>query len=328
MILDAGFEGDLRLAPLWAKKCEESGLFGGFWVAETQNDPFLTSHLALAATEQLTVGTNIAVAFARSPFVLAQTAWNLAGLHQGRFRLGLGPQVKAHVERRFSSVWPEKPAQAMQEYLSVLRHLFDCFGSGDPPRIKGTYYSCTLSSPVFTPSPHGQSHPLLGLAAVGPLMTGVGGREADMLMLHPFTHRGYLEQVTQPGLARALPARDPKLARLELVGSAFVVATDTPQTPRFLAEVRGRLAFYASTPNYALVLELLGYGELHQRLRGMAKQGDWKAMGAAIPDELLQACTVLGPREELPALLRERFSDLYHRVVVDPRQLLDDFDCE
>ncbi len=322
MQIDAGWEGRLDRIASWARACEQSGIFGGFWLAETDTDPLLASQLALSNTEALTVGTNIAVAFARSPFQLAQTAYNLNGLFRGRFRLGLGTQVKAHIERRFSSAWPESPARAMEEYLELLRHLFACFNTEEKPEFVGEHYRCTLSSPVFSPDPHDFGGPPLGLAAVGPGMVKVAGRSADMLMLHPFTHHRYLQRVTQPALAQALPRRAPELPKLELIGSAFVVATDSPQAKSSWSEVTRRVAFYASTPNYARVLEELGYPDLPAQLSQLARQGAWAELARALPRAVLAECVVSGPRCDLPALLKQRYSEQYHRVIVDPRQLL------
>lgn len=322
MQIDAGWEGRLDRLPSWAKACEESGIFEGLWLAETDTDPLLASQLALANTDALKVGTNIAVAFARSPFQLAQTAYNLNGLYQGRFRLGLGTQVKAHIERRFSGVWPESPARAMEEYLQLQRHLFASFESEAKPEFSGEYYSCTLSSPVFSPAPHDSGGPVLGLAAVGPGMVRVAARSADMLMLHPFTHHRYIQRVTQPALAQALPQRAPGLPKLELIGSAFVVATDGPEVEKSWSEVTRRIAFYASTPNYARVLEELGYPDLPARLSQLARQGAWSELARTLPRAVLAECVVSGPRCELPTLLRQRYSERYHRVIVDPRQLL------
>lgn len=317
MQIDAGYEGQLTSLTAAVKSLDAQERFSGFWVSDTNNDPFLLSSLGLQGSSRLQVGTNIAVAFARSPFVVAQTAWNLQGLSAGRFLLGLGPQVKPHIEKRFSMTWPSKPAQAMEEYLNLLRHLFSAFEAGRSPDFRGEQYRCTLGSPIFTPDRHEYGAPPIGISAVGPLMTKVAGRAADLIFLHPFTHLGYLRGVTLPAIAEGVKQRPESLSPLTLVGSTFTVPTDHPQTALYERKVRERVAFYASTPNYHDVLENLGMGDLHKTLHAYSREGRWKEMGTALPDELLQACVVRAPLADIPAAVRERFSGIYDRVLID-----------
>ncbi len=317
MKIDAGYEGQLNQLCGAVKSLDAQERFSGFWVSDTSNDPFLLSSLALQASERLQVGTNIAVAFARSPFVVAQTAWNLQGLSGGRFLLGLGPQIKPHIEKRFSMTWPSKPAKAMEEYLNLLRHLFSSFETGRPPEFRGEQYRCTLGSPVFTPDRHEFGAPPIGISAVGPLMTKVAGRAADLIFLHPFTHLGYLREVTLPAIDEGVKQRPDAFAPLTLVGSTFTVPTDHPQTALFERKVRERVAFYASTPNYLDVLENLGLGDLHKTLHALSREGRWKEMGSALPEGLIGACVVRAPLADLPAAVRERFSGIYDRVLID-----------
>lgn len=229
MKLDAGYEGPLENIHEHARAVEATREFAGWWVADTQNDPFLSSQLAVTATQGIQIGTNIAVAFARSPFVVAQTAWNLAKLSKGRFHLGLGTQVKAHIEKRFSLHWPDSPVQAMEEYLDLLRHLFCCFDQGDRPNFRGQFYQCTLGSPVFTPDGQSFGAPPVGIAAVGKAMSRLAGRKADLVFLHPFTHLKYLREVSQPALNKGMDERDPSLSTLQVVGSVFSV----PRSSRY-----------------------------------------------------------------------------------------------
>ena len=317
MQIDAGYEGQLQSLTSTATSLDTQDRFSGLWVSDTNNDPFLLSTLALQASRRLQVGTNIAVAFARSPFVVAQTAWNLQGLSQGRFLLGLGPQVKPHIEKRFSMSWPSKPAQAMEEYLNLLRHLFSAFAAGRSPEFRGEQYRCTLGSPVFTPDRHEYGAPSIGISAVGPLMTRVAGRAADMIFLHPFTHLTYLREVTLVAISEGSQGRDPNLSPLTLVGSTFTVPTDHPERESLERKVRERVAFYASTPNYQDVLECLGMGDLHHKLHALSREGRWKEMGAALPSELMEACVVEAPLQELPDAVRERFHGVYDRVLID-----------
>lgn len=317
MLIDAGFEGALKEISAAAQRVEEHGVFAGLWVSDTANDPFLLTTLGLTGSARLQVGTNIAVAFARSPFVVAQTAWNLAGLSGGRFLLGLGTQIKPHVEKRFSMAWPESPAGAMAEYLDLLRHLFEAFGQGRPPSFKGKHFRCTLGSPVFTPDRHDFGSPPLGISAVGQAMTRLAGRSADLVFLHPFTHLDYLKHVSLPALEEGKARRSSALGELQVVGSTFTVPTDLADVSAYEARVRERIAFYASTPNYFGVLECLGLETLHQELHGLSRQGRWKEMGDILPDSLVDACVVRAPQRDLPGAVRERFHGLYDRALID-----------
>lgn len=317
MLIDAGFEGTMAGVARAARRIEETGVFNGFWVSDTANDPFLLSTLALTATEALIVGTNVAVAFARSPFVVAQTAWNLAGLSRRRFLLGLGPQVKPHIEKRFSMPWPDSPAGAMGEFLDALRHLFGCFQARTAPAFRGKHYRVTLGNEVFSPDAHDCGGPPVGISAVGQAMTRLAGRSADVVFLHPFTHLDYLRHVSLPALEEGKARRSVELGPLQVAGSAFTVPEDIPNVADYETKVRERIAFYASTPNYFGVLECLGLEKLHQELHGLSRQGRWREMGAALPSSLLEACVVRAPLAELPTAVRERFQGIYDRVQID-----------
>lgn len=319
MVIDAGFEGSLTTLPQIAQHIENSAQFSGMWVNDTSNDPFLLSSLVALNTQELQFGTNIAVAFARSPFCVAQTAYNLAQLSQGRFLLGLGTQVKAHVQRRFGQTWPEKPVKALIEYVALLRHLFECFKEKQRPDFKGDFFSCTLTSPVFSPDIHQFDAPRVGFSAVGPIATRAAGRFADAVFLHPFTHLTYLDSITLPALKEGEKKRSDKLAKLEKIGSAFCLASDSPQLPKQKAQVLSRLAFYASTPNYNPVLASLGLEELQTELHQLSRQSEWEKMARILPDELIEACVIIAPRDKLISSLHKRFQGIYDRVIVDPR---------
>lgn len=322
MLLDAVYDGDLVGAVDWARRVEASDLFSGAWVSDTTNDPFCLAQQMIACTERITIGTNVAVAFARSPFCMAQTTYNLSELSAGRFALGLGTQVKAHIERRFSAHWPDRPVRAMVEYVELLRHLYDCFDKRERPSFRGDYFSCTLTSPVFTPDRSNHGSPTVGFAAVGPLMTQAAGRVADRVFLHPFTHPKFVRESSLPALEKGVEKRDPALSEVEVVGFAFAVASDVDDHKERLQECVGRLAFYASTPNYRAVLESLELGDLQEELNALSRQGRWQEMAALIPKELIEACIVVAPREELASRLEERYGKLYDRVLIDPRPLL------
>lgn len=322
MKIDAGFEGPINQVHPWAEKIQDSQKFEGAWVSDTNNDPFLLCSALVGSAPKLTVGTNIAVAFARSPYCVAQTAYNLAHLSQGRFVLGLGTQVRAHITRRFSAQWPERPITAMKEYVALLRHLFDCFKDGSRPKFKGTYFSCSLISPVFTPTAHDFELPRIGFAAVGKTTTKAAGEVAEAVFLHPFTHLKYLDDVSLPALEEGKANRLPGLRELEVVGSTFCLALDSPTFAKDQQEVLGRLAFYASTPNYEAVVSSLGYDGLHEELHQMSKKGEWAKMARALPEEFVKACVVIAEKKDMETALQGRFAGHYDRVVVDARALI------
>lgn len=317
MQIDGGFEGRLEALAGAAQTLDRLGLHRGLWVSDTQNDPFLLASTALAHSRRLQVGTNVAVAFARSPYVVAQTAWNLAHLSQGRFLLGLGSQIKPHIEKRFSMPWPASPVRAMEEYLALLRHLFERFRDRQSPHFRGEYYTCRLANEVFFPDPHPFPAPLLGLSAVGQAMTRLAGRAADVVLLHPFTHLTYLRQVTLPALQAGIAQRPAERPPLQVIGSVFVVPEDHHESAAWERRVRERLAFYASTPNYAAVLETLGFRDLQERLQTLSRQGRWSEMGSTLPTDLVEACLVRAPRERLAEVVRARFEGIYDRAILD-----------
>jgi len=317
MKLDTGFEGSLENLGEWARSIESSGRFDGLWVSDTTNDPFLLSTVVALQTESMRLGTNIAVAFARSPYCVAQTAYNLAQVSRGRFTLGLGTQVRAHVQKRFSMTWPAKPIAALVEYVQLLRHLFDCFDQQTRPQFRGTYYQCTLNSPVFSPDRHDFGHPKVGFSAVGPSATKAAGQVADAVFLHPFTHLKYVREVTLPALEAGRVQREKSLGELEVVGNCYCLATDSPTFEEKRRAVLQRLAFYASTPNYLAVLESLGLKELHTELHALSRKGAWHEMARCLPAELIEACVVMAPQDSLLQALEQRFGTVYDRVVID-----------
>lgn len=323
MFIDAGYEGSLRGCSQHARTAEDDPRLSGFWLNDTTNDPFLLSTLAVEATKSVKVGTNIAVAFARSPYCLAQTAYNLSQLSGGRFVLGLGSQIKAHIEKRFSMQWPTRPVAALKEYVALLRHLFDCFERRERPSFRGDFFQCTLNSPVFTPDHHQFGGPPLGFSAVGPMVTKAAGEVADAVFLHPFTHPEFLQSKTWPALEAGLQRRDPGLPPLEVVGSCFCLNTEHRDYTQKRKEALGRLAFYASTPNYREVLACLGLESLHQELHQLSRQGRWDDMASALPADFVAACLVEGDAHSIVETLAGRFEGYYDRVVIDPRALDD-----
>ena len=296
-----------------AREFERQG-FDCVWTFEAMNDPFLPLAHAAAATERLQIGTNIAVAFARSPFSMAQIAWDLQRDSAGRFRLGLGTQVRAHIERRFSMVF-DHPAARVTDYIRCVRAIWDSFQSGARPQYEGPYYKFKLINPFFNPGPIDHPHIPIYLAGVNPRMCKAAGEVADGFHVHPMHSAGYLRDVVRPALAEGAQVGGRKLADLELYSPAFVISGETQAEMDQMEQlVRSQASFYGSTPSYAGVLEYHGYGGLGRTLNGLMREGKFKEMAAAIPDDLLDHIAIIGKPTEVGERLRERYDGLLDRV--------------
>jgi probable F420-dependent oxidoreductase len=297
--------------------------YDGWFVSETTHDPFLAAAVAGQVAGPMQVGTAIAVAFPRSPMHVAYAAHDLQALTQGRFVLGLGSQIKPHIEKRFSTEW-SKPAARMREYVLALRAIWAAWRTGDKLAFRGEFYRHTLMTPFFTPEDHGYGEPAVWLAAVGPLMTRVTGEVADGLLAHGFTTARYLEEVTLPNLLEGAAEAGRARADLEVVLPVFVV-TGTTEEQRAASEqmVRGQLAFYGSTPAYRGVLELHGWGALHEELHSASLADRWAEMPAMIPTEVLETFAVVAEPAQLGRVVRERYGGLADRVSLSSAQLDD-----
>jgi len=296
-----------------ARAAEQIG-FDGLHAAETAHDPFLPLALATAATERIALMTSVAIAFARSPVVVAQTAWDLQALSGGRFVLGLGTQVKAHVERRFAMPWGP-PAPRLREYVGLVRAAWDTWQDGAPFDFRGDHYRASLMTPFFNPGPIDQPRPPIYLAGVAPPLLRVAGEVADGLAVHPLHTVDYLRAVVLPavraGAARA--GRGPEECVLSV--PAFVITgRDAAERARRRAAVRSQIAFYASTPSYAPVLEHHGWGAAREQLTALAARRRWAEMPALIDDAMLRAFAIdVEPADVGPAL-RERYAGLADRI--------------
>jgi probable F420-dependent oxidoreductase len=319
--IDRGLSGRLDGAAETAALVEREG-FDGCWVGEINHDPFLPLALAAEHTSRIELGTSIAVAFARNPMTVAGTAWDLQAYSGGRFLLGLGTQVRPHIERRFSMPWSH-PARRMREFVHALRAIWSSWHDGTGLDFQGEFYTHTLMTPMFTPEPSDHVDPKVFVAAVGPAMTAVGGEVADGLLAHAFTTRRHLLEVTMPALRRGLSAGGRARSDVEVSCPVFVVTgADEQQCDNAAAAVRKQIAFYGSTPAYRGVLELHGWGDLHENLHRLSREGHWDAMGALITDEVLDAFAVVGRVNDIPTLLRQRCAGVIDRVLPSfPSQL-------
>lgn len=313
MQIDIAYTGVPKNVERRTQELFEEG-YRGLWTSETKHDPFLTLAMATRARPEMTIGTGVAIALARSPFTLAQSAWDLADLSGGRFMLGLGSQVKAHMTRRFSMPW-EKPVRQMREMVGALHAIWDSFETGDPLNFQGDYYRHSLLTANFNPGPISPGRPLVGLAAVGPQMTALAGEIADFVVLHPFTHAKFVRDATlsalRKGRAKSVPGSKP----VEVVGSLFAYF-EGPRAEANEQTIRQKIAFYGSTPAYRPVLDSLGLGELSTELHRLSKVGRWTSMGSLIDDALMDQFRVRAPRDTLFKKVQERFDGLYDRVVL------------
>jgi probable F420-dependent oxidoreductase len=286
----------------------ETAGYDGFGAAETRHDVFPALALAARATERVTLQSAIAVAFARNPMSVAILGNDLQLISAGRFQLGLGSQVKAHIERRFGMPWGQ-PAARMEEFVKAVRAIWHSWATGDRLVFRGEFYKHLLMTDFFDPGPNPHGNPPVLLAAVGERMTTVAGRVADGLLVHPLTSVAYLRERTLPALraGRGGPLDDFTLSLSALV----VLGAD--EAGRAVAEraVRKQIAFYASTPAYRPVLELHGWGELADRLNAMSRRQAWDEMTGEITDEVLTTFAVTG---DVAAGLRERFGAMIGRI--------------
>ena len=325
MLIDAdiGFgTGDVAQQ---ARQLEQDGYDGG-WVAEIGHDPLIMLSLAATSTTTLDLGTSIVVAFARSPMITATQANDVQLLSRGRLLLGLGSQIKPHIEKRYSMPW-SAPAARMREYILAMRAIWSCWNDDEPLRFRGEFYRHTLMTPFFNPGPNPYGAPKVLLAAVGTLMTEVAAEVADGLLVHPFTTERYLREVTLPAVERGLAAsgRTREDFTISLSGLIATGSNDA-QVDHAASRVRSQLAFYGSTPAYRPVLELHGWGDLQQELNERSRTGDWDAMGELIGDDVLETFAVVARSDDVAGAIGQRFGDVIDRFSIYAPYSLDDED--
>jgi probable F420-dependent oxidoreductase len=304
-----GPQGSWRKTRAAAVHAETQG-FDSFASPEIAHDPFFP--LAMAATETHRIGlrTAIAVAFARSPMVMANIAWDLASESGGRFSLGLGTQVKAHNERRFSVKW-EKPRERLREYVLALRAIWRCWEKKEKLSFQGEHYQFTLMTPEFAPEPTGLPPIPIYTAAVRPAMLKLSGEVCDGVRLHGFATRKYLTEVALPAIHQGLEVQGKTRGEFEVCGGGFIVTGPDPDAvSKAFEHTRYRIAFYASTPSYQPVLEVHGWQELGSELNAMSRRGEWDAMAKKVPDEVVHAFSAVATHSELASAIRTRFGGI------------------
>jgi probable F420-dependent oxidoreductase len=322
--LDVGMlTHDLGAMADYSRKVEALG-YDCLWSAETQHDPFLPLAVAAAATSHIRLGTNIATVFSRSPMVSALIAWDLQKASGGRFTLGLGTQVKAHNERRFSVKF-ESPGPRMAEAVRAIRAIWDCWQHGTKLDFKGLFYTFDLMTPFFNPGPIEHPKIPIYIAAVNPFMCGVAGEHCDGMHVHPFNSPKYLREVVQPAVNAGLARSGRTRKDFTYATSSFVVVGDTHEERSEQAQmVKQQIAFYGSTRTYQAVLECHGWGDLTAKLHRKSIEGDWKGMADLITDEMLDTYAVTAPYDRLQAAMDGRYAGLLDRTALyqpyPPRQ--------
>jgi len=314
--LDVALQAD-SLTQIAATAAAAEGLgFDCLWASETRHDPFLQLVVAADYTSTLRLGTAVAVAFARSPMHTAYVAWDLARYSEGRFILGLGTQIQAHIERRFAMPW-SAPAPRLREYILALRHIWDVWQHGGRLHFRGEFYKLTLMAPFFDPGPI--AHPTIPIyiAGVNRHLCELAGELCDGFHVHPFHTVAYLAECIRPWIEAGAVRAGRRLEQVELSATVFVVVGDTEAERQACRElVRQQLSFYASTPSYRPVLDRHGWGAVGEQLGRLALRQRWTEMPALIDDEMIATFAVEGTWEELGPRLRQRYQGLLDRVTL------------
>lgn len=297
-----------------ARRAETLG-YDGFFTAETSHDPFLPLGVAASAAPSLELGTGIAVAFARSPMVVAHQSWDLAAASHGKFLLGLGTQVRAHITRRFSMTWAS-PGERIREYVEALRAIWKAWQDGVPLRFEGDHYQFSLMTPFFDPGPIDFPDVPVFVAGVGQYMIKLAGEACDGLHVHPFHTVRYLDEIALPALELGATAGRRNLADVAVAAGVFVATGHTEEQIMAAREtVRKQIAFYASTPTYRPVLDLHGW-DIGPKLSALARRGEWDTLAGLIDDRMLDEVVVTGPPESLGDSIRDRYGDRLQRIAL------------
>jgi len=306
----------LKDVPAIAKAAEEIG-FDALWTQETQHDPFLPCALIAEHTGRLHFGTAIAVSFARSPANLAYTAWDLAAQSGGRFILGLGTQVKAHIERRFGQPWPDSVTGKLREQIQVIRAFWDCWQNGTKLNFRGEYYKITLMSPFFKPPPlpagevRGEGMIPIYIAGVNTGLAKLAGELCEGFHAHPFHSVKYLNEVILPAIEEGAMKTNRKRQDVSVSITAFVATT--PEEMNF---ARAQISFYASTPSYRPVMDLHGWADVAEQLSAHAAKGEWMEMPMLITDEMLNEFAVMTEENKLADELKKRYEGIADRLTL------------
>jgi probable F420-dependent oxidoreductase len=296
-----------------AQAAEEIG-FGALWTPETQHNAFYPLLLAAEHSRRIALGTAVAIAFPRSPMVMAQNAWDLQALSNGRFILGLGTQVKPHIERRYGMAW-DAPVARLRDYIGALRAIWHSWQTGGKLSYQGQFYQHTLMTPFFNPGPIADPHIPIYIAGVNEGLARLAGEICDGFHVHPFHSVKYIQEVVRPHIAAGAARAGRALADVTLVSSVFAITGPNEaaiNATRVMA--REQIAFYASTPTYRVVLECHGWQDVGEQLSRLAAARRWGEIGALITDEMLDAFAVQAPLDRIGQALRARYQGVLDRV--------------
>jgi len=311
--VDTGLGHQLEKVKDTVTAAEAAG-YDGIRTAEMNHDPFMPLLLAAEHSKKIELATSIAVAFARSPMILANIGHDLNAYSKGRFTLGLGSQIKPHVTKRFSMPWGA-PAAQMKELVLAMRAIWANWYAGEPMEFVGKYYRHTLMTPAFTPENKEHGAPKVILAAVGPKMTEVAGEVADGMIIHPFSTLPFIKEVTLPAIEKGLAASGRSRADFQLSYGNFVVTgRDEAEFEASKQATKERIAFYGSTPAYKGVLDSIGVGELQGELNQMSKQGRWKEMGTLITEDIVNEFAVVGEPGDIAPEMLKRYGGIVDRT--------------
>jgi len=296
-----------------AAELEEVG-FDGAYTFEGQSDPFISVAAAAMNTQKMELMTSIAVAFARNPMNLAYLGNDLQNLSNGRFVLGLGAQIKAHIERRFSMPW-SKPASRMREMVLAIRTIWDCWKTGDKLKFEGEFYNHSLMPPMFNPGPNAFGVPKIFVAGVGPIMTEVAAEVGDGYFLHPFNTAKSMNELSLAAIDRGL-AKAGKAREGYEVSAQVVTATglDEESLQAAILSAKSQIAFYASTPAYLPVLKCHGWEDLQVEANRYTREGKWMEMTDLIDDDMLNTFAVVGTPAEVAQQIATRFKGKVDRI--------------
>jgi len=304
---------DLNQMPAVARFADDAG-FDGIWTFETSHEPFLPLVLAAEHSSRMSVGTSIAVAFPRSPTILAQIAWDLARFSRGRFILGLGTQVKGHNERRFGVKW-ENPVEKMREVILAVRAIWDCWQNRTRLNFQGQFFKLNLMTPFFSPEPHQYHRIPIFVAGVNRRMCQLAGELCEGFHAHPLHSARYLRERVLPNIEIGLMQSGRQRHSIEISSSIFVIPTDNPaEAAKYESEIREQISFYASTPPYRPVFDLEGWGNAADELKALASRGKWSEMPALITDEMLDRFALRGTWADLPEKVLKKYDGLLDRV--------------
>jgi probable F420-dependent oxidoreductase len=304
---------DLRKCHTRAQEIEAAG-YTGVSTQENRHDPFLSLAVAGVATRRIELHTSVAISFPRSPMVAANVGWDIAASTGGRFTLGLGSQIRAHNEKRFSVPWTP-PAPRMREYIQAIRAIWKAWKGDGKLRYEGKHYKFTLMTPNFVPENYDAPAPRIGLAAVGPAMMKVAAEESDNVKLHVFCTKKYLENRVMPILTEGLAKAGRSREQFEISGGGFLVTgKDDEAVQKLFDWVRYRVAFYGSTPAYWPVFEEHGLHDLGPKLNAMTKAGQWDKIAGEVSDDVVHLFSAVGRHDQIAKAIEARFGGLVDSI--------------